>query len=128
MRERSPQLFVQVSSPAGGIKQKRPNLVAQVGAKTKTDAGLPTRRIVTLKKSNVNPCPHTAYHEHTIRTSDGRTAILCGVCMDVLENRLADPLLIRGMLKSVMTLGEVSRMRREQAEEYARSEVGGAHA
>lgn len=79
---------------------------------------------MTMQKSNVNPCPHTAYHEHTIRTSDGRTAILCNGCMDELEKQIADPLLIRGMLKSVMTLGEVTIMQRERAEDYTRSEVG----
>jgi len=67
-----------------------------------------------MQKSNVNPCPHTEAHAHIIRTSDGRTAILCPACLADLESRLADPVLIRGMLKATMTTAEVQKMRYER--------------
>ena len=67
-----------------------------------------------MQKSNVNPCPHTKGHAHTIRTSDGRTALLCPACLAELESRLADPVLIRGMLKATMTTAEVHKMRHER--------------
>lgn len=67
-----------------------------------------------MKRSNVNPCPHTEDHAHTIRTSDGRTAILCPACLADLESRLADPILIQGMIKSTMTTAEVQKMRYER--------------
>lgn len=67
-----------------------------------------------MQKSNVNPCPHTEAHAHTIRTSDGRTAILCPACLADLETRLGDPVLIRWMLKATMTTAEVQKMRHER--------------
>lgn len=67
-----------------------------------------------MQRSNVNPCPHHRYHAHTIRTSDGRTAILCPACLTDLEGRLSDPVLIRGMLKATMTTAEVQQMRYER--------------
>lgn len=67
-----------------------------------------------MQKSNVNPCPHREDHAHIIRTSDGRTAILCQACMADLESRLADPVIIRGMVKSTMPTAEVQKMRHER--------------
>lgn len=67
-----------------------------------------------MQKSNVNPCPHTEDHAHIIRTSDGRTAIICPACLADLESRLSDPVLIRGMLKATMTTAEVQKMRHER--------------
>ena len=67
-----------------------------------------------MKRSNVNPCPHIEAHAHTIRTSDGRTAILCSSCIADLESRLADPILIQGMIKATMTTAEVQKMRHER--------------
>ena len=67
-----------------------------------------------MQKSNVNPYPHTEAHAHIIRTSDGRTAILCPACLADLESRLSDPVLIRGMLKATMTTAEVQQMRYER--------------
>ena len=67
-----------------------------------------------MKRSNVNPCPHKDAHKHTIRTSDGRTALLCDDCLAAMESRLADPLLIRGMLKSTMSTAELVQMRHER--------------
>lgn len=67
-----------------------------------------------MKRSNVNPCPHTEAHAHAIRTSDGRTAILCPACLADLESRLSDPVLIRGMLKATMTTAEIQKMRHER--------------
>lgn len=66
-----------------------------------------------MKRSNINACPHKE-HAHTIRTSDGRTAVMCPDCLAELEGRLADPLLIKGMLKSIMTTAEVEKMRHER--------------
>ena len=67
-----------------------------------------------MKRSNVNPCPHAKDHAHIIRTSDGRTAILCPACLADLESSLSDPVLLRGMLKATMTTEEVQQMRYER--------------
>lgn len=67
-----------------------------------------------MKRSNVNPCPHKDAHKHIIRTSDGRTALLCDDCLVAMESRLADPLFIRGMLKATMSTAEVVQMRHER--------------
>lgn len=70
--------------------------------------------IIHMKRSNINACPHAKEHANTIRTSDGRTAILCPACLTDLEGRLSDPVLIRGMLKATMTTAEVQKMRHER--------------
>ena len=67
-----------------------------------------------MQKSNVNPCSHIEAHAHTIRTSDGRTAILCPACLADLESRLADPRFIQGMIKATMTTAAVQKMRYER--------------
>ena len=66
-----------------------------------------------MQRSNVNPCPHHRYHAYIIRTSDGRSALLCPSCMSAMEQRLSDPVLMRGMMKSTMTGPEVQKMRHE---------------
>ena len=67
-----------------------------------------------MQRSNVNPCPHHKDHAHVIRTSDGRSALLCPSCMEAMEHRLSDPVLMRGMLKATMTTAEVQQMRYER--------------
>ena len=66
-----------------------------------------------MQKSNVNACPHRGHYTSTIKTTDGRTVVLCDACMAELESRLADPLLIQGMLKSTMSAQEIEQMRYE---------------
>lgn len=67
-----------------------------------------------MQRSNVNPCPHHKDHAHIIRTSDGRIALLCPACLGAMEQRLSDPVLMRGMLKATMTTDEVQKMRHER--------------
>ena len=67
-----------------------------------------------MQRSNVNPCPHQKEHAHIIRTSDGRSVLLCQPCMDAMEQRLSDPVMMRGMIKSTMTTDEVQKMRHER--------------
>ena len=67
-----------------------------------------------MRKSNVNPCHHPQAHIHTIRTSDGRTVIMCEYCHAALLARLADPETIRVMIKSTMPAAEVRKMRYER--------------
>lgn len=62
-----------------------------------------------MQQSNVNTCGHHN-HKHTIRTSDGRTAVMCDRCHYGLMARLADKDFIGLMIKSTMTTGEVQRM------------------
>lgn len=67
-----------------------------------------------MQRSNVNPCPHHKDHAHIIRTSDGKSALLCQSCMGAMEQQLSDPEMIRGMLKATMTGPEVQKMRHER--------------
>lgn len=71
-----------------------------------------------MQKSNVNACPHIGEWRHNIKTGS-KTLFICPWCHDKLMERLADKEFLRGMIKSTMTLGEIVRMRREQAEDYA---------
>ena len=67
-----------------------------------------------MQKSNVNPCPHYKAHAHTIRTSDGRTAVLCDACHSELLSRLSDHSFVGGMIKSTMPTEEVLQVRYER--------------
>lgn len=62
-----------------------------------------------MQTSNVNACPH-GDHKHTIRTSDGRTAILCDHCNNDLLDRLSDRAFVGMMIKSTMPTGEYLRV------------------
>lgn len=80
-----------------------------------------------MQKSNVNACPHIGEWRHNIKTGS-KTLFICPWCHDKLMERLDDKEFLRGMIKSTMTLGEIVRMRREQAEDYARRDAGIAFA
>ena len=62
-----------------------------------------------MQPSNVNSCPHGA-PTPTIRTGDGRTAILCDHCNNDLLDRLSDRAFVGRMIKSTFSSGEVARM------------------
>lgn len=66
-----------------------------------------------MKRSNVKTCPHVDSWKNRHDTSTG-IIFLCARCQAELEQRLADPVLIRGMIKATMTTGEVIKMRDER--------------
>lgn len=67
-----------------------------------------------MQKSNVNACPHRGNHSQVIRTSDGRSAVLCDACANELQARLGFRSVIGLMVKSTMTSDEICRMRHER--------------
>lgn len=84
-----------------------------------------------MKRSNVNTCPHVGEWRHKIETI-GKTVFLCPWCCSELLKRLADPELIRGMIKSTMTAAEIQKMWNEREnmriEQELADEVSVAHA
>ena len=66
-----------------------------------------------MQRSNVKMCPNVDSWKNRHDTATG-TVFMCDRCQAELDQRLADPMLIRGMLKSVMTGPEVAKMRDER--------------
>lgn len=55
-----------------------------------------------------------------------KTYILCPECNQALMADLASTDFIQGMCKSIMTMGEVVKMRKERAQIYAEGQFNGA--
>ena len=84
-----------------------------------------------MQRSNVKMCPHVDSWKNRHDTATG-TVFLCDRCQGELEQRLADPELIRGMLKATMTTAEVVQMRDEREnmriEKDLQDTIAAAHA
>lgn len=77
-----------------------------------------------MQTSNVKSCPH-AGHSQAIRTSNGKTVLLCDQChvkvmLIISSKRVMDDFYIRQL-----PLEHQYKIRRERAEMYALSTVGG---
>lgn len=84
-----------------------------------------------MQRSNVKMCPHVDSWKNRHDTATG-TVFLCDRCQGELEQRLADPELIRGMLKATMATAEVVQMRDEREnmriEKDLQDTIAAAHA
>lgn len=65
------------------------------------------------RNSNFKPCPHVTSWKNRIETKTG-VIFLCDDCQAALEERLSDPVMLRGMMKSVMASPEVWKMQHER--------------
>lgn len=76
-----------------------------------------------MMRSNVHPCPHTI-HSHTIRTSTGKTVVVCDACYKKIMLILSSKRVMDTFYTRNLTLEEQYKIRRERADRYAMSEVG----
>ena len=82
----------------------------------------------TLAKCSSAQCAHRDFFPNQLTTviAGDKAYILCPECNQALMADLASTDFIQGMCKSIMTMGEVVRMRKERAQIYAEGQFKGA--
>ena len=82
--------------------------------------------IELVKCSSANCAPRDFFpNQITTVIAGDKIYILCPECNQALMADLASTDFIRGMCKSIMTMGEVVKMRKERAQIYAEGQFKG---
>lgn len=81
----------------------------------------------TLAKCSSAQCAHRDFFPNQLTTviAGDKTYHLCPECNQALMADLANADFMRGMCKSIMTMGEVVQMRKERAQIYAEGQFKG---